>query len=86
MAKPKEEPKGDKGRFIGLVGTGHERYQVHLIETVGETVVKRTVIAPGRKEMVRGQMVEGETIAVALQSLTIARAKHLSDVSDLWQK
>lgn len=79
-------PSGPKGRFIGLVGSGHERYQVHLIETVGETVVRREVLYAGRKDMVRGVEVQGEGLAAALASLNAALGKHLRDnVSDLWK-
>lgn len=79
-------PTGPKGRFIGLVGVGHERYQVHLLETVGETVVRREVLYAGRKDIVRGVEVEGEGIAQSLHSLNAALGKHLRDnASELWK-
>lgn len=80
------KPVGLKARFVGLVGAGKERYQVHLIEMVGEKVVKRTILHHGREEKVNGEVVCGDSIAVARSALLSAVGKHLTDVSDLWRK
>ena len=86
-AKPEAvKPVGPKGRFVGLVGVGKERYQVHLIETVGQTVVRREVLYAGRKDVINGVEVQGDTLAAALSNLNAAMGKHLRDnVSDLWR-
>lgn len=85
--KSEEKPKSeDKGRFVGVVGVGHERYQVHLIETVGEKVVRREVLSAGRTEMVKGKMVTGNSLAVTRADLNTAVARKLLDVTDLWRK
>lgn len=79
------EPVGERGRFVGLVATGKERYQVHLIETVGQHVVRREVLAAGRLDTVGGKPVQGDTIASAFQSLNAAVGKYLREASDLWK-
>ena len=67
---------GPKGRFVGLVQTAKERYQVHLIETVGETVVKRTVLYAGRTEP-DGRV--GDSLPVALAQLNAAVGKQIRE-------
>lgn len=80
------KPVGEKGRFVGLVGVGRERYQVHLIETVGQTVVRREVLYAGRQDVVGGVPVQGDTLAVSLSNLNAALGRHLRDtVSELWR-
>lgn len=79
------QPVGEKGRFVGLVGVGRERYQVHLLETVGQTVVKRTVLYAGRKDVVGGVEVQGDSLPAALANLNAAMGKHLREASDLWR-
>ena len=76
---------GQKGRFVGVVGVGKERYQVHLIETVGETVVRREVLYAGRLDTVQGKPVQGESLASTLSNVNVSVGKHLRDVSDLWK-
>lgn len=79
------KPVGDRGRFIGLVAVGKERYQVHLIETVGQTVVRREVLYAGRTDTIGGKLVTGDGIAAAFSSLNSALGKHLREASDLWR-
>lgn len=79
------KPVGDKGRFIGVVAVGRERYQVHLIETVGTHVVRREVLYAGRMDTVGGKPVQGDTLAATFSNLNAALGKHLRDVSDLWK-
>ena len=79
------EPVGERGRFVGLVATGKGRYQVHLIETVGQHVVRREVLAAGRLDTVDGKPVQGDTIAAAYMGLNAAVGKHLREASDLWK-
>jgi len=85
-AKPEAlKPVGEKGRFVGLVAVGRERYQVHLIETVGQTVVRREVLSAGRGDVVDGKRIQGDTLAAAYSALTAAMGKHLREASDLWK-
>ena len=78
-------PTGPRGRFVGLVGVGKERYQVHLVETIGEVVVKREVLLAGRRDVVQGVEVQGESLAVALEALKNALTKRIRDTaSELW--
>lgn len=87
MAKDaKPETVGDKGRFIGIVGTGKERYQIHLIETLGEKVVRREILHAGRTELVQGRMTTGDGLAVTRANFNASVAKKLLDISDLWKK
>ena len=78
-------PVGERGRFIGLVATGKERYQVHLLETAGESIVKRTVISEGRSDTVGGKLLRGDSLPVALAAVRAAMSKHLMQASDLWR-
>jgi hypothetical protein len=77
-------PKGPRGRFIGLVATGKERYQVVLLETVGDVVVKRVTLMAGRTDMVQGKQVTGDPLPNALLGINVALAKHLREATDLW--
>lgn len=88
--EPGNAPRGPKGRFIGIVGTGRERYQIHLLETVGDTVVSREILRAGRKDRLKlpsGAEVEvqGDGLAVTRGNFNTEVARHLVDVSDLWK-
>lgn len=88
-AKPKPTVKLEplrKGRFVGLVGSGDERYQVHLIETEGDKVTRREVLVEGRIDTIRGSLCQGESLAVAKSAFHVQVGKHLTDVTDLWRK
>lgn len=78
--------KGPRGRFVGLVATGKARYQVLLLETVGDVVVKREVIAAGRTDIVQGKEVTGDPLPNALLMLNMALAKRVREASDLWME
>lgn len=89
--KPGNTPRpstqtGPRGRWVGIVAVAKGRYQIHLLETVGETVVKREVLVAGRKDVVNGREVRGETLAPALAALNVAVARHLREASDLWME
>lgn len=82
-----KSPVGERGRFVGLVATGKARYQVHLIETRGSEVVKRTVVAEGRADTVNGVLVRGDSLPVAMATVRAATTKHLlGSASDLWSE
>ena len=81
---PRPVPSGPRGRFVGVVGVGKELYQVHLLETVGEAVVKRTVLAEGRLNKLNGKDVRGEGLAVTRANVNTANGKYLSELTDLW--
>jgi hypothetical protein len=76
---------GLKGRFVGVVGVGKERYQTVLIETVGDVVVLREVLFAGRSDVVQGKPVQGDPLASTLSNVNVSIGKHLRDISDLWQ-
>ena len=78
--------KGPRGRFVGLVATGKERYQVVLLEMTGDVVTKREVLEAGRTDMVQGKLVTGDPLPNALLGLNTAIAKRVRDASDLWMK
>lgn len=85
MQKPKDvpaaAPKGNRGRFVGLVVVAKNHYQVELIETVGQTVVRREVLAEGRGGVLNGKQVPGSTLPVALAELNVALSKHVRETS-----
>ena len=76
---------GPRGRFVGLVSAGRERYQVVMLETVGDVVVTRKVVDAGRADVVQGKPVVGNSLASALSSINVAVGRYLRDVSDLWR-
>ena len=84
VSQPLPTSKGPRGRFIGLVATGKERYQVVLLETVGETVTKREVISAGRTDTVGGRPVTGDPLPSAFLQLNVALAKRIREATDLW--
>jgi|GEM_PF-4754551 hypothetical protein len=80
------QPSGPKGRFLGLVATGKELYQVHLLETVGDRIVTHAVVDKGRENTQDGKTVMGMSLAVAAGQLTIAVSRRLiAEASSLWQ-
>jgi len=85
MVAPAAKP-GPKGRFLGLVATGRERYQVVMMETVGDQVTKREVLDAGRADVVNGVPLTGNSLHVALAQLNVYLQKRLRDVaSELWK-
>ena len=79
-------PTGPKGRFLGVVATGKELYQVHLLETVDGRIVTREVIDPGRENLQNGKKVSGNSLAVASAALMVAVSRKLiGNASSLWQ-
>lgn len=85
-SQPPPIPKGFRGRFVGLVATGKERYQVVLIETAGDVVTKREVLSAGRTDTVQGQMVTGDPLPNALLQLNVGLTKRVREASDLWME
>lgn len=85
MKLPAPKAGGPRGRFVGLVSTGRERYQVVMLETVGDVVVTRKVVDAGRTDVVQGKFVTGNMLASALAALNVALGRYLRDVSDLWR-
>ncbi len=86
VSQPAPVPKGPRGRFVGLVATGKGRYQVHLIETVGEVVTKREVLSRGRTDTVQGVLVTGDPLPNALLELNVGMTKRVREASDLWME
>jgi hypothetical protein len=90
MEPPKKQqnqpqPSGPRGRFLGLVSTGKELYQVVMLETEGDRVVKRTVLEAGREETRGGKTARGASLAVALSAFTLETSRRIREASDLWQ-
>lgn len=85
--KQQNQPQssGPRGRFLGLVATGKELYQVVMLETEGDRVVKRTPLEAGREETRNGKTVKGVSLAVALSSFTLETSRRIREASDLWQ-
>jgi len=83
VAAPKHG--GNHGRFVGLVATGRERYQVVMLETIGDVIVTRKVLDAGRTDVVGGKHVTGNGLAGALASINVTVGRYLRDVADLWQ-
>lgn len=79
-------PVGERGRFIGAVAVGKERYQVHLLELVGDTVVRREVLNAGKVDKLSdGTTVRGDGLAVTLANINTAVSKFLrGGLSMLW--
>jgi hypothetical protein len=67
------------------VATSPERYQVVLLETVGDVVVKREVLEGGREEMYQGRRVKGASLAVAMSAFNTETSRRIREASDLWQ-
>ena len=85
VSQPPPAPKGHRGRFVGLVATGKERYQVVLLETVGDVVTKREVLSAGRTDMVEGKQVTGDPLPNSMMNLNVAIAKRVREATDLWR-
>ena len=86
VSQPPPVLKRHRGRFVGLVATGKERYQVVLLETCGDVVTKREVLEAGRTDMMQGVPVTGDPLPNALMQLNVAFTKRLREASDLWMK
>lgn len=86
VSQPPPAPKGHRGRFIGLVATGKARYQVILLETVGDAIVKREVISAGRTDTMDGKTVTGDPLPNALLMLNTGLTKRIREASDLWME
>ncbi len=53
-----------------------------MLETVGDAVVKRTVLNAGRTE----NGVTGDSISNAFAGINVAVTKHIREASDLWME
>jgi len=90
MDQPKQQqkpqvPSGPKGRFLGLVASGKELYQVVMLETEGDRVVRRVVLEAGREETRGGKTVRGCSLATAMHAYNQEVSKRIREASDLWQ-
>jgi len=80
-------PPSTAGRFVGLVAVGKERYQVHVLEMVGDVIEKREVYEAGKDDIVNGLPVPGLSLASAWYSFQQAAGKSVKDnASSLWQR
>lgn len=86
VSQPPLVAKGHRGRFVGLVATGKARYQVVLLETVGDVVVRREVLSAGRTDTIQGEQVTGDPLPNALLQLNVGLTKRVREASDLWMK
>ena len=83
----KKQPLKGRGRFVGLVATGKERYAPALIETLNGEIVSFEVLGTLKTDTLNGVTVTGESLPNAALVAQIAFQRNLKDkASDLWAK
>lgn len=82
-----KKPLKGRGRFVGLVSTGKERYVPALIETKDGEIVSLEVIGIPKTDTMDGVTTVGETLSNAALVAQIAFQRNLKDkASELWSK
>lgn len=82
-----KKPLKGRGRFVGLVATGKERYAPALIETLNGEIVSFEVLGTLKTDTLNGVTVTGESLPNAALVAQIAFQRNLKDkASDLWSK
>ena len=79
-----KKPLKGRGRFVGLVSTGKERYVPALVETKDGEIVS---IGTPKTDTMNGVTTVGESLANAALTAQIAFQRNLKDkASELWSK
>ena len=82
-----KKPLKGRGRFVGLVSTGKERYVPALVETKDGEIVSIEVIGTPKTDTMNGVTTVGESLANAALTAQIAFQRNLKDkASELWNK
>lgn len=80
---PKKE--GVRGRFVGLICPGKEKYQAAMIETLDGVVTSVTPL--GTPSTTSTNKIVGDSIHVAWMAVQLGMAKWIRDkANDLWPK
>lgn len=75
------------GRFVGLVAVGKERYQIHVLDVLGDVIEKREVYEAGKDDVVNGVTVPGLSLASAWYAFQQAAGRSVKDkASEFWQR
>lgn len=86
-AAPKKTSLKGRGRFVGLLAVGKEKYQAIAIEIVDGEIVSSERLSRPSTSTTNGVTIEGDALASAAMQVAIGMQRYVRDrASELWQK
>ncbi len=83
----KEPMAKGRGRFVGLLCLGKEKYQPMVIEMLDGVVIRAENLSKPRTDTMNNVTVVGDSLASARMTVTVGIQRHLVDrASELWPK
>lgn len=84
---PKKVSLKGRGRFVGLLAVGKEKYQAIAIELVDGEIVSAERLSRPSTSTTNGVTIEGDALASSAMQVAIGMQRFVRDrASELWQK